>query len=115
MHNSQNGHINGTTSNNTGRRAKARASASANPLKLAYDPTGLLALPQPIRFGDMCAPFSGISGRAIAPRYPLPTYASGNMATIATDLLAPHKVLQDSIMSALSPTAIAYIVDIVSG
>lgn len=71
-------------------------------------------LPQALNPVGIRAPLTGISPRATAPPYPFPTYTSGNLTTNVTDPLAPHNVLQDLMISALSPTVIAYATDMVS-
>lgn len=46
--------------------------------------------------------------------YSIPTYTSVNAAVAATNSLAPHNVLWDPMMSAVNPTVIAYIANMVS-
>lgn len=49
----------------------------------------------------------GISPKATALPYSLPTYTSRNTSTTTANPLAPHNLLQDPMMSALNPTGIA--------
>lgn len=57
---------------------------------------------------------TGMSSRATALPYSFPTYTSGNMATTVADVLAPHTLLHDPMMSTLNPIVIAYIEDMVN-
>lgn len=85
------------------------ASTTANPQpEPTYDPTTFPPLLQALNPIGMTVSLRGISSRATTPPYPFPTYTPGNIATNATDALAPHYVLQDSMMSALIPMVILH-------
>lgn len=92
-----------------------RASATTNPQsESAYGRATFLSLPQLSNRGGMIAPLRGISLRMTISPYLFPTYTLGNVATNAADPLAPHNMLQDPMMSTLSPTLISYITDMVN-
>lgn len=98
-------------------RRRTYAGGTSNgelPAWIGIRPDSMSASSSTFKSQGMADPLRGISPIATDPAHLFPTYASGNTATNAADSLTLHNVLQDPMMSALSPNLNAYIADIVS-